>query len=170
MIAIYCTIISSSRCFIGKYLKRVVSLTYDEYRLDTQQCWAQPRQAVLGRIYDALRDVRGVPQRRIRLLQGAQLHRHVAVLVVIALECVAAYPLSTDSHHLSIHIRPSFDSAYLPSYYSLKFGYATEKTGDNLMKAVYINKHGGPDELVYGDRPEPEIGPEGLCSGSTPAL
>ncbi len=27
------------------------------------------------------------------------------------------------------------------------------------MKAVYINQHGGPEALTYGDRPEPEIGP-----------
>ena len=28
------------------------------------------------------------------------------------------------------------------------------------MKAVYISEYGGPDKLVYGDAPEPEIGPE----------
>ncbi len=27
------------------------------------------------------------------------------------------------------------------------------------MKAVFINEHGGTDKLVYGDRPEPEVGP-----------
>ena len=27
------------------------------------------------------------------------------------------------------------------------------------MKAVYIEAHGGPEALVYGDRPEPETGP-----------
>ena len=27
------------------------------------------------------------------------------------------------------------------------------------MKAVYIEAHGGPEALVYGDRPEPEAGP-----------
>ncbi len=27
------------------------------------------------------------------------------------------------------------------------------------MKAVYINEHGGTDKLVYGDRPDPEVGP-----------
>ena len=27
------------------------------------------------------------------------------------------------------------------------------------MKAVYIEEHGGPEKLVYGDRPEPEIAP-----------
>ena len=28
------------------------------------------------------------------------------------------------------------------------------------MKAVYISEYGGPENLVYGDVPEPEIGPE----------
>ena len=28
------------------------------------------------------------------------------------------------------------------------------------MKAVYVSEYGGPDKLVYGDVPEPEIGPE----------
>ena len=27
------------------------------------------------------------------------------------------------------------------------------------MKAVFINEHGGPDKLVHGDRPEPEVAP-----------
>ena len=27
------------------------------------------------------------------------------------------------------------------------------------MKAVYISEHGGTDKLVYGDRPDPEVGP-----------
>ena len=27
------------------------------------------------------------------------------------------------------------------------------------MKAVFINEHGGTDKLVYGDRPDPEVGP-----------
>ena len=27
------------------------------------------------------------------------------------------------------------------------------------MKAVFINDHGGTDKLVYGDRPDPEVGP-----------
>lgn len=27
------------------------------------------------------------------------------------------------------------------------------------MKAVYIDQHGGPEVLIYGDRPEPEAGP-----------
>ncbi len=27
------------------------------------------------------------------------------------------------------------------------------------MKAVFINEHGGTDRLVYGDRPDPEVGP-----------
>ena len=27
------------------------------------------------------------------------------------------------------------------------------------MKAVYIEEHGGPEKLVYGDRPEPEVSP-----------
>lgn len=27
------------------------------------------------------------------------------------------------------------------------------------MKAVYFNEHGGPDKLIYGDLPEPAIGP-----------
>ena len=27
------------------------------------------------------------------------------------------------------------------------------------MKAVYIEAHGGPGVLTYGDRPEPECGP-----------
>ena len=27
------------------------------------------------------------------------------------------------------------------------------------MKAVYINEYGGPEKLVYGDRPDPEAGP-----------
>ena len=27
------------------------------------------------------------------------------------------------------------------------------------MKAVYIEAHGGTEALVYGDRPEPEVGP-----------
>ena len=27
------------------------------------------------------------------------------------------------------------------------------------MKAVYIEAHGGPEVLTYGDRPEPEIKP-----------
>lgn len=27
------------------------------------------------------------------------------------------------------------------------------------MKAVFINHHGGPDQLVYGDRPDPEVAP-----------
>ena len=27
------------------------------------------------------------------------------------------------------------------------------------MKAVYISEHGGPEALVYGDRPEPEVEP-----------
>ena len=27
------------------------------------------------------------------------------------------------------------------------------------MKAVFINQHGGPEQLIYGDRPEPELGP-----------
>ena len=28
------------------------------------------------------------------------------------------------------------------------------------MKAVFIDRHGGPEALTYGDRPEPEVGPE----------
>ena len=36
------------------------------------------------------------------------------------------------------------------------------------MKAVYINEHGGTDKLVYGDRPEPEVAPGEICSGSAP--
>ena len=27
------------------------------------------------------------------------------------------------------------------------------------MKAVFINHHGGPEQLVYGDRPDPEVAP-----------
>ena len=27
------------------------------------------------------------------------------------------------------------------------------------MRAVYINEHGGTDKLIYGDMPEPEVGP-----------
>ena len=27
------------------------------------------------------------------------------------------------------------------------------------MKAVFINEFGGPDALVHGDRPEPEVAP-----------
>jgi len=27
------------------------------------------------------------------------------------------------------------------------------------MKAVFINQHGGPEQLVYGDRPDPEVAP-----------
>jgi hypothetical protein len=42
--------------------------------------------AVLGRILDALRVMRRVPQRRIWLLQGVQLHRDVVVPVALALE------------------------------------------------------------------------------------
>ena len=42
--------------------------------------------AVPGRIHDALRVIRRIPQRRVRLLQGLQLHRDVVILVVLALE------------------------------------------------------------------------------------
>ena len=27
------------------------------------------------------------------------------------------------------------------------------------MKAVYISEHGGPEALIHGDRPEPEVAP-----------
>ena len=27
------------------------------------------------------------------------------------------------------------------------------------MKAVYISEHGGPEALIHGDRPDPEVAP-----------
>ena len=36
------------------------------------------------------------------------------------------------------------------------------------MQAVYIEAHGGPQVLTYGERPDPEIEPHQVKSGSGP--
>src|SRR3954447_20317300 len=36
---------------------------------------------------------------------------------------------------------------------------APTSAGNDAMKAVYIEKHGGPEVLTYGDVPDPVAGP-----------
>ncbi|MQF95622.1 MAG: zinc-binding dehydrogenase [SAR202 cluster bacterium] len=56
------------------------------------------------------------------------------------------------------HARASFDWPRPPGYDFRKIQ-AHNHSGGSPMKAVYITEHGGTDKLVYGDRPEPEVGP-----------
>gem|GEM_PF-6789272 len=60
---------------------RIHKLAHTRSRAEADEMVAVP-----GRIHDALRVIRGIPQRRVWLLQGMQLHGDVVILVVLALE------------------------------------------------------------------------------------
>ena len=88
-------------------LVRLPGLPVIVYILAKLRGWAAANKivAVLGNIRDALWVVCGIPQRRIRLLQGAQLHRNVLVPVVIAFEVEPFVGHSGDKHRPAPHRR-----------------------------------------------------------------
>src|SRR4030095_3839813 len=47
---------------------------------------------------------------------------------------------------------------HLPIFLELGFACQPRKEGDE-MKAIYITEPGGPEKLIFGDRPDPEAGP-----------
>src|SRR4029450_4195645 len=78
-------------------------LTHEGSRTDTRIMGSMPR-----RIFDGFRVVRGIPQRRVGLLQRTQLHGNITITVVLSLKCQALFgQTGNKDRHYFIEHRPS---------------------------------------------------------------